>query len=126
VTRRPRLQKPEPQWANGKWTVARQRPIQHAYLVIYGGQHVGWVAPVAEGGWRWITTWNPRTGGSQLRQSKHAFRSWEHAVGALAATAMAKAVTTTPDVPDVENWVRHYLLHGKPWTPTPEPVAVTP
>jgi hypothetical protein len=39
---------------------------------------------------------------------------------------MAKAVTTTPDVPDVENWVRHYLLHGKPWTPTPEPVAVTP
>jgi hypothetical protein len=118
VTRRPTLQRPEPQWSSGRWTVARQRPMRHAYLVIHGGQHVGWVAPV-DGAWRWVTTWSPIDGGADLQQSRHAYSTWQYAVAALAATRVALAVTRTLDPPG-DTWVRHHQARGSVWTPTPE------
>lgn len=113
TSRRRKPAKPENQYVTTtRWAIARYPGIAHAYVVLYRGQHVGWIIPT-EQGWWWRTDDNlatkPRFSASAYRTpalAGAALTSTGHAIrisgGVRARAADFRAVTDQPWHPTVE------------------------
>ncbi|HEV2778521.1 MAG TPA: hypothetical protein VGX25_03900 [Actinophytocola sp.] len=113
----------EPQYATSNgWVVARKRPHQHAYEVLYRGQLVGWVSRSVDG-WRWHLTWSPSSTGRAARfgctrVSTGAYAGWQAAVSRIARTDVGRKIAGA-DTPTRDTWTPSFRVRGEPWVPRP-------
>lgn len=100
------------------WSVWRRRPNQHLYELRYNGQSVGYLLCYTDG-WRWETTWNPRTGSQRVRVSKATYPTWQAAASRLIRTDVGRLVCRGVKPPPVTAWERAIGVRGAPWEPRP-------
>lgn len=134
MTTKPRVRKvrgrriydPEPQWValageqfgSGGWVASRQRPYQHVYELTFSRQHVGYLLHYTDG-WRWQTTWNPRTGSRRGRVSKATYPTWQAAASRLIRTDVGQIVCRRLKPPPAAAWAPAIGVRGAPWEPKP-------
>lgn len=118
----------EPQWiardpntefgSRGAWVVLRRRPHQHLYELRYNGGSVGYLLRHTDG-WRWETTWNPRTGSQRSRVSTTAYKTWQAAASRLARTDVGRLICRGASAPPASWWKPALSVRGEPWEPKP-------
>lgn len=134
MTTRPKVRKirgrrvytPEPQWfapttddlPTGGWMVFRQRPEQHAYLLRFNGENIGFLLRFTDG-WRWQTTWSPNHGPQRGRISKATYATWQAAASRLVRTDVGRLVCDRRLPPHAKAWRPAMDVRGEPWEPKP-------
>jgi hypothetical protein len=111
--RRRKLYPPENQWyTDAWWQMARQRPLQHVYRMMYRGQHVGYLLHEADG-WYWRYLF------PKQRISARAYPTWEQAAAALARSAAGRTIAGATAAKAGPGEWKSALVRGTPWVPKP-------
>lgn len=105
---------PETQYVTTtRWAIAREPGIDHAYVVLFAGQYIGWIIPTDQG-WFWRTD---EIGARKPRYSASAYRTPTLAGAALTRTRRARHIGGA--VPARAADFRAVKDH--PWQPSVDP-----